>query len=70
MTDQPAQQTDVQIDPQRVVRRLAEQIAQQAVQLAEQDAIIQELAADNVRKDAEITKLRGQIDGPGEAEPL
>jgi hypothetical protein len=68
MTDQPAQQTDVQIDPQRVVRRLAEQIAQQTVQLAEQDAIIQELAADNVRKDAETAKLRGQIDGLAEAE--
>jgi cell division protein FtsB len=66
--DQPAQQADVQIDPKRVVRRLAEQIAQQTVQLAEQDAIIQELAADNVRKDAEIAKLRGQVDGPAEAE--
>jgi cell division protein FtsB len=67
--DQPGQQTDVQIDPQRVVRRLAEQIAQQAVQLAEQDAIIQELVADNVRKDAEITNLRSQVEGATEAEP-
>jgi cell division protein FtsB len=68
MTDESAQQTGVQIDPKRVVRRLAEQIAQQTVQLAEQDAIIQELAADNVRKDAEIAKLRGQIDAAAEAE--